>query len=260
MPSGSVTQADMRLSIVDGTAFVDFSAASVLTDYLGFRLEISDSAGKKLIGYIKAAGTGETYGSEILTNTTFEDISGFDTSTCSVASVSGGQTGNCLEITVTAGNANGGILSPSGFYTGGSSGSLYKYTGYTKNGTGTAVFSSTSQYDGSTYESIGAVDFNVSTSWTSFTLYSTSKVGTQWLSFSNLVVGDGLTGLVDTVSAKQITASSTTGVTITSTAGGTTYNWASEESGFNRNDSSGYTYLIQKSLPVFSNQYRFRGN
>ena len=59
MPTGSVTQANMRLSIVNGTAFADFSAASVLTDYLGFRLEVSDSAGKKLIGYIKAAGTGD---------------------------------------------------------------------------------------------------------------------------------------------------------------------------------------------------------
>ena len=56
--SGSVTRANSRLSLVDGTAFVDFSAAGTLTDYLGQKLTITDSAGKKAVGYIKAAGTG----------------------------------------------------------------------------------------------------------------------------------------------------------------------------------------------------------
>ena len=37
---------------------------------------------------------------------------------------------------------------------------------------------------------------------------------------------------------------STTGVTITSTPDGSTYNWATKEEGFNYNDASGYSYSI----------------
>ena len=66
--SGSVTRANSRLSLVDGTAFVDFSAAGTLTAYLGQKLTITDSAGKKATGYIKAAGTGETLGDELVVN------------------------------------------------------------------------------------------------------------------------------------------------------------------------------------------------
>ena len=65
MPSGSVTRTNMKISAIDGTAFVDFSAADVLTNYLGGKLIITDSAGKKLIGYIKAAGSGETLSDEL---------------------------------------------------------------------------------------------------------------------------------------------------------------------------------------------------
>ena len=39
---------------------------------------------------------------------------------------------------------------------------------------------------------------------------------------------------------------STTGVTITSTPAGTTYNWASKEEGFNYNDANGYTYQLER--------------
>lgn len=53
------------------------------------------------------------------------------------------------------------------------------------------------------------------------------------------------TMLFDTVSFKQVLTPSATGVTITSTPNGTTYNWTSIESGFNYNDASGYTYTIE---------------
>jgi hypothetical protein len=58
--SGTVTAANMRISAVDGTAFVDFTAADVLTGKLGSLLVIKDSAGAAIQGFIKAAGTGET--------------------------------------------------------------------------------------------------------------------------------------------------------------------------------------------------------
>lgn len=40
-------------------------------------------------------------------------------------------------------------------------------------------------------------------------------------------------------------ANGVTGVTITSTAGGTTFNWDTKEAGFNYSDASGYTYTLE---------------
>jgi hypothetical protein len=54
----------------------------------------------------------------------------------------------------------------------------------------------------------------------------------------------GKTTLYDTASVTQVLTPSTTGVTIVSSSGGSSYNWTSEQSGFNRDDSGGYTYSI----------------
>lgn len=67
--SGSVTLANMRLSAKAGTAFVDFSAASVLTSYVDYFLIVTDSASVSIKGYIKTAGTAETLGTEVVTGT-----------------------------------------------------------------------------------------------------------------------------------------------------------------------------------------------
>ena len=66
---GTVTQANMKISAVDGTAFIDFSAADVLTLKLGHLLRVRDSAGRAIQGFIKAVGTGETLDTEIATGT-----------------------------------------------------------------------------------------------------------------------------------------------------------------------------------------------
>ena len=68
--SGTVTKDNMRLSGVDGLAFVDFGAANVLTTKVGHLLKITDSAGKSIMGYIKAAGSSETVGDELITGWT----------------------------------------------------------------------------------------------------------------------------------------------------------------------------------------------
>jgi len=57
--SGSVTLANLRLSLATGLAFVDFSIAGILSQFLNCMLILYDSAGAYLIGYIKAVGSGE---------------------------------------------------------------------------------------------------------------------------------------------------------------------------------------------------------
>ena len=123
----------MKLSTVNGTAFVDFSGSDsgALTGAsAGSTLVITDHAGKNLTGYIKAAGTGETYRSELLANTAFSDTTNVGTNNSSVASVAGGQSGNCLQVTVntTYGYGTETIAAGSGW--------LLKSTVYEKNGTG----------------------------------------------------------------------------------------------------------------------------
>jgi hypothetical protein len=239
-PSGSVTEANMKTSVVNGTAFTDFSSANVLTSYPGSKLTITDHAGKKLIGYIKAAGTGETYGSQLMANTAFNNTTSVQ-GNCTLSSVAGGQTGNALQMTVPSGTS---CQSSEVFAT--SNGALYLLTGYLKIGTGNAIQSFFEQNFGAfnTYQNY----YNQSASWTPYTLYGTAD-GTSFLHQWTAYGTSTQTDFVDTVSTVQVITPSSTGVTITSTANGSTYNWTSEDAGFNRNDSSNYTYSIDASNP-----------
>jgi hypothetical protein len=69
--TGDVICTNLKISAADGYAFADFSAADILTGHVPYRskLTITDSAGKKLVGYLKAAGEGESLGDEITTGT-----------------------------------------------------------------------------------------------------------------------------------------------------------------------------------------------
>ena len=58
----------MRLSIVNGTAFVDFSEVDALTPYIGRKIKIYDSAGKKLLALLRKQERGETLGIRITAN------------------------------------------------------------------------------------------------------------------------------------------------------------------------------------------------
>lgn len=242
--SGSVTRANSRLSLVDGTAFVDFSAAGTLTAYLGQKLTITDSANKKIVGYIKAAGTGETLGDELVTNGGFDsDTTGWQIgSSALLASVSGGESGNCLQIT------ENGAASP--YASKGMSvvqGALYKSNYSVKQGTSSTYrgyITGTSIYE--VYPSM--VDRTSTSEWVAQGPWYRVPIGTgtAWFALmTSAAQSSGLTHLFDSATFKQVLTPSATGVTITSTPNGATYNWTSIESGFNYNDASGYTYTIE---------------
>ena len=79
--TGTVTQANMRISAAAGVSFVDFTAADVLTGKLGYLLKVRDSAGRAIQGYIKAAGTSETTTDELITGWTNSSGAPFETLT-----------------------------------------------------------------------------------------------------------------------------------------------------------------------------------
>lgn len=220
--SGTVTQANMKISAVDGTSFIDFTAADVLTGKTGNLLVVRDSSGRAIQGFIKAAGTGETFSDALAgwnftsgwinhLNATINDANTFTTT------ASGGIRANdfltelaCYRVNFTA-NVSAGSVRLVGF-------SISLATGA---GSGLIVPQP-------------VVNF-YNTTAPSFTCYH--------LRNSDAAITD-----VTSLKAEQVLTPSTTGVTITSTKGGTTFNWAQKNASFNYNDSSGYTYQIYKVL------------
>jgi parallel beta-helix repeat protein len=248
--SGSVTQANMRISAATGTAFVDFSAANALTPYIGNQITISDSTGHHLIGYIKAAGTGETYGSQLLTDPAMDTLGSFalnnvtttvlnNSSTC----YSGGN-GKCLQVTPTS--AYGTAYQYLGTVT---SGWLLRTSAYLKAGTETSFLGLA--LANASYTIITPTTYVLPMVWTQYILYATADSTASNFTQSYQGATVGKTSLFDTASIQQVLTPSTTGVTIVSTSGGSTYNWTSMASGFNLNDSDGYTYTISSGATVY---------
>jgi len=85
--------------------------------------------------------------------------------------------------------------------------------------------------------------------WTQYVVYVTTPVGQDLEMFFGGVTS-GATSLFDTASDRHVLTPSATGLTITSTSGGSTYNWTSEASGFNRNDTN-YTYSITGTVTIY---------
>ena len=242
--TGSVSLTNIRLSLVNGTAFVDFSAAGTLTPYLNYRLTLTDSAGKKAIGYIKAAGTGETLGDELVTNGGFADTSGWQAiSGCTIAAIAGGQSGNCFEVTVTGAPTGFTATDPTSVTV--TQNGLYLFSTYAKQpsgGSGRIYIGSSSGL--AQYYTSG--DISPGATWTQYSKYFVPTGTGVYVGLHNRTSDPLKTSLFDTVTLKQVLTPSVTGCTITSTPGGTTYNWTSIEAGFNYNDAGWYTYEISK--------------
>jgi hypothetical protein len=85
--------------------------------------------------------------------------------------------------------------------------------------------------------------------WTEFSGYYTPPYIDDRPGYGNIFIScgryaSGNAWLTDNVTIKQVLTPSATGVTITSTPDGSTFNWATKEDGFNCNDESGYSYSI----------------
>jgi hypothetical protein len=243
--SGSVTQANMKMSLAASRAFVDFSTPGELTPYSGDEITITDSSGHQLIGYISAVGTGETYGSQLLPDPGMDAIGDFTSLNATGAILTSGcQAGQCLQVTPTSGygRVNQAFAV--------SSGMLLYTSAYVMKGTdGAWVWLALANHALTQLRSLTIQ--GAPPSWTNYSLYGTADSAST--SFYQQYEGDttGTTTLYDTASVTQVLAPSATGVTITSTEGGATYNWTSEASGFNRNDSNGYTYSIAGVSPLY---------
>jgi hypothetical protein len=240
--SGTVTAANLKLSLVNGAAFVDFNTASVLTDYAGKYIVITNSSGYSVGGWIKEAGSGETYDSNLLSNGTFDNTTtGWTASAGSISSTTDGYDGNCLSITKTGSPATNYAYASIST----STGALYKYGAYVKSGTaGDKAF----------YIGIGEEYLNSDISGTSsstWTLYSSYKAATATSEYATLLRNTITSGsmLFDDAFVRKVLTPSVMGVTIVSNNAGTTYNWKGKDSSFNLASTSDYTYNIYDYEP-----------
>lgn len=223
------TLTGLRISAVNGTAFIDNAGATVPTFADGNHLiEIYDASGRMLKGVLKAAGSG-TFGD------TGTDIIGGTDPTLRNGDFSLGDTvwnkGAGWTIADSKGKVDNpgavSYLSQIGILT---LGAVYK-----------TQYSITDYTDGNIRLSLGTVDGPYVGSVATFNEYYTC-VGNTGVYFGATSTA---TLNIDSVTIKQVTAPSTSGCTIVSTKGGTTYNFAYKDAAFTYNAAS-YYVIVKK--------------
>lgn len=234
--AGTVTLANTKLSLVNGTAFVDLGATINLAQYpagTGIQICSKTNTSECVSGYVQAAGTGETYGSNLLSNPAFTSCSG---TTCS------GWTSNQSTITFSP---------PYAVFTAANGSAVLKQTSIFST-VGALYFARTTI---SSY-SIGSFELGLDN-----VIYKTGGGNNTISAYVNhspsgngqcLFLGHDTTCTWDlgTMLAQQVLSPSTSGVTIVSTLGGSMQNWATNNfsTASSWNDSAGYTYTITAAL------------
>ena len=251
----TISQANMRISAVDGTAFVDFSAVGLLTANIGKRLTVLDSTGKKLIGFIKAAGTGETY-SENIVNGDMEIndnwiINGTPTTFEQSAEQAQSPT-NSWKVVNDAAYEGIRQINTGGFVDNIVAGNLISVSVAAYPTSALRTIRLANNGGGHILILSGSLAAN---SWNTVSTYANASIGMA-NGFLIQILQSGVTIYFDDVSCKKVLTPSATGVTIVSTLGGAIFNWKSKEAGFNYNDPAGYEYLITNQRAIFSNYYR----
>jgi hypothetical protein len=234
---GTIT--GLRISAVDGTAFLDNCSALLPYADGNHRIEIYDASGRMLKGVLKAAGTGETLGDELQAGWTNSDSlpyetftsSGLDITEAAETGVSGRAAGNSA---MTAGH-----LVKFGFSVTVNSGNI-SMSYYGKSATSAIAFAGQSD--------------RIQMSAGAQSGYQTLYVVNVYCGFrSEAAVNFSISGYTN----KQVLTPSSSGATIVSAKGGAIYNFASKDASFTYNAAS-YRYAIYDTLKV-SRPTRYMG-
>ena len=242
----SVAQGAVRASFTDTASFiwipgVDLSdydgVAGVSTPYL---VELEDSAGLKARAYLAEQGAGETLSAEGLANPTFDsDVNNWTAYVSTLASIVGGQSNNCCELTRSSGDSQFAAAISSLP----SKPPLNKLSVYAKSGTS----------GNETFRLIGAAEVykegTTTGSWVQHELYAMQDtIYTIKLQKQSATAG---TMLFDEASKKTVTdGPALYSLRVVSAENGATQSWASIETGFDVNDPAGLTYRIIALSPT----------
>jgi hypothetical protein len=233
------TVSGLRISSVDGTAFLDNCAA--LVPYANGRNQviIYDASGRQLVGYLSAQGAGETLAStggplddgEIYNDPGFDDATKWAAQTnwvvnaaaSSKAVSSGGNAGQSAYQQIT----------------------IQKYYLY-------KAVCVCSDYTSGTlrFRAGGSINPETNITGTGTTTYRFTSVDSPAnSSLQSGTAGSEFIGAASSVSLKRITAPSTDGVLIVSTKGGATRNFASANASFTYN-AAGYRCVVLGSRRI----------
>ena len=225
----------MRMNLTDGSAFVDFGVSGTLTDYIGYYLVVTDCTGKTVEGWIKAAGTTETYGSEAFTDAPFDVTGAWTQGT--YWTVSGGKA-NYTPLAASFGESISESLTLS-------SGQLYKISVACDALTqlfGASIYGFSRIFDSTSNVTVSKIISTTgTTSWYVSGMYSAAKLYG--------IIARNATITFTGITLKPVTAPGANGVTIVNTSGGSTQNWVAKTSGFIGSVTSNssiyaYTYAI----------------
>jgi hypothetical protein len=224
------TLTGLRISSVNGTAFIDNAGATIPTYADGNHLiEIYDASNRMLSGYLKAAGAGETLSlTELVTSWASRgDPLNYNPFT---------NVGKDVTAAVnTDHNAIADINDGVGHVT--TAGALYKDSHTITLVSGTAPRIDIKGFGGDDLITFLADGANL--------IYWTSVNGNNRTGYYNNQGAYAACSWSSVASVKQVTAPSTSGATIVTTKGGTTYNFLSKNASFTYNAAS-YYCIVRK--------------
>lgn len=221
--SGTVAAGALRFSNVASYYFVDTSDATLAAALLAAvthhdMVEVLDSSKRKMRFCVKAQGSGEGLGSEILDDTGFDDDSKWTTqsgwSVLGSAAVATATTVNIYQVKTRT------------------FGALYK-------GVSAGVTVTSGTWD---IVIAGLTGLTTGQSGSDRTKYQTNPSSTTTAAFGLMGI-TSFTGSIPVLTIKQVLTPSTNGATVQKTPGGAD-GYSSVDASFNYNDSSGYTYRI----------------
>ncbi len=225
--SGTLSGFTCKLSTLNGRAFI-LTPSTSLAGFVNHKITLT-AGGKTLIGWIKAPGTGETLGVEKLSNPLFTDnVTGWAAANAATIAWAAGE----LELTITG--AGGGFTQT---VNGLATGALYKRSATARSGTYTGDMNFTN-FGGSL--AFGAVFTPVAVENT-YSQYITATGTTDVFTLKRATTATG-TGYYNAASEKQVLTPDTSGATIVSAQGGSTFNWTSDD-GIDPNSAS-FTAVI----------------
>ncbi|MFA5377515.1 MAG: hypothetical protein WC455_17320 [Dehalococcoidia bacterium] len=251
-PSGTRTTIAGVVSVASGTyaagaLYADlttanaFAAPADLSSYQdGNHILWASDGTNTLMAWISAtAPGGETLDVEKISNPSFDlNTNGWVGSGATLASVAGGQTNNCLELTRTSGTTQLAYVNPVVAI---DVGALVKVTAYIKSGSsGNESCRIGLQNSSSTY--LGTTSGTSSGDWVLYTVYGTTNTATTYVASLEKRTDTAGTMLFDTASAKRVTDCAATGALLLSTKGGAR-GFISLPSAFNGNLAGTYRIL-----------------
>ena len=246
----SGTIASLRISSVDGTAFLDNCAALVPYADGSHLVEIYDASGRMLRGYLSAAGTGETF-TEVYSNGAWTGASGATPPTGLTAGGAGTfsifDSGDGSPYDTSLKIAHNGTDHLPYIQRNNTVviGKLYNYSVAFKHGDGTkgVIYLSTSQGGGGTSYLFKEV---TNAAWTTYSYNKTAVATSMYTVLQAYTLTPGKYELFDTLLLRSIDTPSSSGATIVSAKGGATQNFSVKDSSFTYN-SSAYYCVVRKA-------------